>query len=308
MKWWEIKQTVSRNQADVISALWLEMQDVQGVAVEGRTEDEPPHPEFGEWFDESLLETDQQVVRVYFPETYKEADIAALVAGVERSVFQILSEERNVLSEWSLVDEEEWADGWKHEYVPVPVGRRLLVIPNWDQHVDTQRVSVRLEPGMAFGTGTHETTQLAMEALERITLADKRVLDVGCGTAILAITAAKLGAKEVQALDVDPVAVSVAKENVRLNEVHVEVSQGDLLKGFSKEVRYDVIVANILRDIVIELIPEARSRLMPGGLLLVSGFVEQHAPQVEEALLQSGFQTIHRYQKNDWILLEASYT
>ncbi|QSO46115.1 50S ribosomal protein L11 methyltransferase [Alicyclobacillus mengziensis] len=341
MKWLEVSCRVPQEASEALCAVILDWPEVQGLAVEGAIDETPPHPEYGEWLDDSLLQTDNVVVRFYLPEPATEDDAVsrtkAALALVKRSGLDI----KNAFEEISclVLDEDSWASAWKENYHPIPVGNRLIIIPEWEFGDLTaaelhSRIPIILEPGMAFGTGTHQTTQLCLETLEEVVTEGDRVLDVGCGTAILSIAAAKLGAREVLAMDIDPVAVSAARENVAKNAMsqRVTVMNGNLLEPretdltpvvtetgivtplkdayFSPEdleqlPAWDVVVANILRDIIILHLPVIRRSLTPHGKLLVSGFVDEQVEKVAGAMKKNGFRITDRRDKDDWVVLVA---
>ncbi|MCL6631078.1 MAG: 50S ribosomal protein L11 methyltransferase [Alicyclobacillus herbarius] len=312
MRWWQLTVRVPSESAEALAALLQEWPEVGGVAMEGDVSTAPLHPEWGEWFDDSLLTGAKYVyIQVYLPEMTPEAEIRERIedalAAVERSGLAVTDALASV--KLRLVDESEWDSVWKQDFEPISIGRRLRIVPRWRADVDNasdERIALRLEPGMAFGTGMHETTQLCLEALEDWVQPGRRVLDIGCGTAILAIAAAKLGATDVTAIDIDPVAVDVARENVQDNEVsdRVRVRQGDLLTAVS-ETGFDLAVANILRDIVIALAPQAAAKLRPGGVLISSGYVDTQAPPIEAALAEAGFRVAERRRRGDWLALVA---
>lgn len=310
MRWWEVKVLVPAEAVEAVTALLQDWPEVQGVAVEGRSDLHPPHPEWGEWFDERLPQTDALFIIVYVPETASAQELRARMAGVLGVVQGAGVDIGDGLScvTLTMVDETDWENAWKAHYQPMQIGQRLAIVPTWqrDEYDAGARLVIELEPGMAFGTGTHPTTQLCMEALERIALDGQRVLDIGCGTGVLAMTAARLGAAEVVAVDIDPVAVASATTNVHLNGLAdtVTVRQGNLLDGW-QDGDYAVAVANILRDAVIALTPAVWHQLRAGGVFLSSGFVAQQASQVESALLASGFAEIRRWLREDWVVLSA---
>lgn len=308
MKYWQVQWTVPAEAAEAVAALAQEWPGVGGVVVEGAVPPDPPHPEWGEWFDDGLLRVPVQQVRVYVPQTESWEDVQERAWAVLERVSAAALPTTDADVAVTAVDEQDWADAWKKEYRPLPVGRGLVIIPLWEREAAGRwpdRTPVYLEPGMAFGTGTHGTTTLCLEVLEEAVRLGSEVLDVGCGTAILGIAAAKLGASRVLALDIDPVAVDVARDNVRQNDVadRVEVRQGDLLSGLEPSDAFDVIVANILRDIVIRLIPQAAPRLRSGGRVILSGFVSGQAPQVEAAMTAAGLVVVERRMLDDWVAL-----
>ncbi|WAH38539.1 50S ribosomal protein L11 methyltransferase [Alicyclobacillus dauci] len=313
MHWWHVQFHVTHEAADAVAALLQDFPDIQGVQLEGIGELQVPHPEYGEWFDEMIVPTDGVQVSIYFPESHSPEDIRGRVENVIRRVqesgLEVGSTGDNVRIE--SVDDSMWLNAWKEHYEPIPIGDDLVIVPIWNKddlpEELRRRKPIIVEPGMAFGTGTHQTTQMCTQALADIDLSAKQVLDVGTGTGVLAIAAARLGAGHVTAIDIDPVAVRAAKENVAQNDLanHVTVQEGNLLGGFAADTKFDVAIANILRDIVILLVPQVAARMNPGGRLISSGFIDTQAPAVEEALQKHGFRIEHRYQKDDWMALLA---
>jgi len=203
--------------------------------------------------------------------------------------------------------EEDWASAWKKHYRVLRVGRCLVIKPSWQEYAPRPGdVVVELDPGMAFGTGVHPTTQMCLAALEDHLRPGMRVLDLGTGSGILAIAAAKLGAGSVLALDVDPVAVRVARDNVLANEVEdiVVVRQGSLAEA---EGRFDFVLANILAKVIVELAEQSLAdRLRTGGLLVAAGIIEDQEEEVRGALQAHGMAVIERRQERDWVMLIAA--
>lgn len=206
-----------------------------------------------------------------------------------------------------IVAETDWAEAWKQHLTVLHVGRRLVIRPSWLSYVPApEEVVIELDPGMAFGTGTHPTTQMCLLALEDTVYPGARVLDLGTGSGILAIAAAKLGAGRVLALDTDPQAVTVARENVRRNGVadRVRVAQGSLAQAIG---RFDVVVANILAGVLIEMAEHGLARrLTPEGQLMVAGLLLGHEEEVRNAFQKNGLAIVGRRQMEDWVALEAA--
>ncbi len=213
-----------------------------------------------------------------------------------------------------VVREEDWAEAWKAYYKPVRCGRRLAVAPTWERYdARPGEVVVRLDPGMAFGTGTHPSTALCLEFLDGSAPGDGRpsapdvagaaVLDVGTGSGILAIAAALLGAGRVVALDVDPVAVRVAEENARANGVEgrVRVRRGEV--AGEPDAAYDLVLANITAGVLRELAPDLARVLRPGGTLVLSGIVAPERGRVEEAFRARGLTPAGAAEREGWVLL-----
>ncbi len=202
------------------------------------------------------------------------------------------------------VDEEDWSNTWKKYYHPVQVGEHLVVCPSWEAY-DRQPddVVLTLNPGMAFGTGTHDTTRLCMELLEKYITPQDTVLDVGCGSGILAITAALLGANKIIGCDIDEVAVKVAGENAALNGVQDRIAfhQGDLTSQV--EGSFQIICANIVADVIIRLSEDAGRYLAKDGIFITSGIIDTREQDVLNALEQNGFQVIERRTSGGWVAL-----
>lgn len=215
--------------------------------------------------------------------------------GQLRGIGELAVETRN---------EEDWANAWKAHYLPVRVGTRVVVRPPWhDYQAIGDDVVVLLDPGMAFGTGTHPTTQVALRLFERLPVAGKRVFDVGTGSGIIAIAAAKLGAQHVDAVDIDPVSVRQANENAALNGVvdRVSIWGSDMAPEHRPSRTYDIVVANIIARVLVEISDQITRNVAPGGMLVLSGIIDSKDPGVIERYRELGFEMIDRMQIEDWI-------
>jgi len=206
----------------------------------------------------------------------------------------------------SEVDEEDWATSWKKYYKPVQISERFWIKPSWEEIPENnQQLVIELDPGMAFGTGTHPTTILCIKALEEVIKGGEEVIDVGCGTGVLSIAAAKLGAKNVLALDLDSVAVESAGQNIAINSVdnRVRVRQNNLLEGIDQQV--EVIVANILAEVILRFIDSAKGLLKEKGYFITSGIINTKADLVREALEEAGFRIVKKLDQEDWVAFIA---
>ncbi len=200
----------------------------------------------------------------------------------------------------TTVKEEEWAESWKEYFNPQRIGNNLVICPSWREFESQPGdVVIQMDPGMAFGTGQHPTTKLCAEWLEELVMPGTTVVDVGTGSGILAIWAAKLGAEVVWAGDVDAVAGEVAEENVRLNDVSDKVSV-HVASGLSDAPDCDLLVANIIADVILPMLPEFASRVKTGGRILLSGIVDFRADEIVEAMKQAGFTDIIVRADGDW--------
>ena len=202
---------------------------------------------------------------------------------------------------WKAVADEDWAETWKEFFHTEKIGARTVIKPTWEEYeAKAGEIVVELDPGAAFGTGQHATTSLCIRALEELVRPGMTVFDVGTGSGVLAIVAAKLGAKSVEAVDFDPVAVRVARENVRQNgaEDVVHTERSDLLKSVAGEA--DLIIANISADIVVRLFGEVEGSLAAGGTMLLSGIIEDRLADVVEAAGRHGFSVEKIEQEKGW--------
>ncbi len=221
--------------------------------------------------------------------------------------------------------EEDWTEAWKRQYHRLRVGRRIVIVPAWETYTPAPgEAIIRLEPGMAFGTGLHPTTRLCLEALEKHLAPGDTVLDVGTGSGILAIAAAKLDAGPVLALDADPQAVDVARENVAMNEVacSVAVRHGSLAGGAAGEHlpwhfmvngtlhvldtgQFDLVLVNILAPVIVGMAAALTERLAPGGRLIAAGIIDSQEADVVETLQRERLHVVERLQEKDWVALVA---
>ncbi len=213
---------------------------------------------------------------------------------------------KNVVS-ISEVNEEEWATAWKKYYNPVKISERFTIVPTWEDYtpVSSDELIIELDPGMAFGTGTHPTTVMCIQALERTVTPGDLVVDVGTGSGVLSIAAALLDAKRIQSLDLDEVAVQSAKQNVELNNVQdkVSVSQGNLLDGVNEQA--DIVVANILAEVIMRFTDDVAKVVKPGGFFIASGIIQTKKQDVKEAIITSGFTVEETILMEDWVAIIA---
>lgn len=245
--------------------------------------------------DPALLAKDKTaaVIRIYFDGEPELEDAEAYIterlgaAGIDYAISR------------KSVDEKDWAENWKRYFKPVEIGEKLAVCPTWENYRrNGNRTVLKIDPGAAFGTGTHATTRLCLEMMQDFISGGERVLDVGCGSGILGIAAALLGAAETVGVDIDPLAARVANENAELNGV------GDVCRFFEGNLtdtvhgEYDVCFANIVADTVIELLKSAGGCLKPGGIMLCSGIIDARKQDVLAAA--SGFEMLREREKDGW--------
>jgi len=298
-QWIEISMSVDGESAEAVAAL-LNRYGYQGVAVEH--EGIPPD----KLDEDELPPPTHMTVRAYLP---LDDTIDQVKAQLETALGYMNMMYPMPMPTYQLVDEQDWAEAWKVHYHPVRIGKRLLIRPQWVQmHIPEGVIDISLDPGMAFGTGTHPTTQLCLEALEDYVKPGIGVLDLGTGSAILAIAAAKLGAAHVLALDIDPVAVSVAQKNVADSGTSqlITVQEGSLESVVTSARRFDLIVVNILARIIIQMCDQHLGEVVrPGGSAIFSGIIQDQADDVDAALIKTGLEIVNRRIQGDWVAIEA---
>ena len=204
---------------------------------------------------------------------------------------------------------EDWANNWKKYFHPMEVGEKILIKPEWEELTEpTDRLVFNINPGMSFGTGSHYTTQLCIEALEKYIKPGIKMLDLGCGSGILSILSLMLGAKEAVAVDIDPNAVDTAYENAQMNNIgreHYKVLSGNVvtdkeIQDIISQDKYEVVAANIVADVIIGLAPKAREYMKEGGVFITSGIIEGRQDEVKEALEETGFEIVDIRNRKDW--------
>jgi ribosomal protein L11 methyltransferase len=298
-EWIEVTMRVDGESAEAVAEV-LERFGHQGVSLE--QDGIPP-----DVWDESEVPPPQNLtIRAYFPvderlEATKNQLEAAL--GHMRLMYPMPT------PAYRKLQADDWAEAWKAHYKPLRIGERLVVRPLWiEVELASDDIEIALDPGMAFGTGTHPTTQLCLEALEGLIKPAQDVLDLGSGSGILSIAAAKLGAGRVLALDIDEIAVDATRENAQSNGVglRIIVERGSLESVLSSARRFDLVIVNILARIIIELTGQRLGEIVrPGGKAIFSGIIDSQVGEVEEALRMTGLQPYARRQIGDWMLVEA---
>lgn len=255
---------------------------------------------YGDLVDESILNADKTTVKVsiFVPEEKNLLEYT----GHLRARFSELGISATLLTEG--MREEDWSESWKQYYKPIPLGK-VTIVPAWEDYTAKDgEVVIKMDPGMAFGTGTHETTRLVMKMMQDEIVGGERVLDVGTGSGILSICASKLGARSCYAYDIDPVAVNVARENaLRDGCDNITVGVSDLLRGVDKSEKYDFAVANIVADIIIRMLPDIDGYLTDAAPLILSGIISQYRDKVVSAAESLGWSLVREERENDWVAL-----
>ncbi len=299
MDWTEIRITVDAESAEAAGDI-AQMTVPYGIYVEdySHLEEEVEQVAHIGLIDEELLKKDRTkaVVHVYIsPEENPSEAVAFLTeryaaAGIKSGI------------ETSPCVQEDWINNWKKYFHPIKVGRKLLIRPDWEPADNPEgRVVLSLEPGIAFGTGTHETTRLCMEFLEEYVEPGCRMLDVGCGSGILSVAALLLGAGSAVGVDIDPLAVKTAVQNAGRN--HVEDRFTGICGSLTEQVtgKYKVVAANIVADVIVQLTKDIDKFLEPDGVYLMSGIIAEREPDVLRALGDNGFTVIARREEKGWV-------
>jgi len=294
MNWTQLKVTCKTEYLDTVCAV-MGMLD-NGLLIEDYrdVEENSVNVLYGELIDEELLNKDRTTaaVSLYIPETKNYNEYIAF-----------LKENLQFPYTYELIglDEEDWANSWKQYYKPIKIGERIVIVPEWEEYIPSRdEIIVKMDPGMAFGSGTHETTRLCIELIEKYITPDCNALDIGTGSGILAIIESLLGAKNVFACDIDPTAVKVARENAALNGVeNITFSVSDLLKNVTG--LYDFASANIVADIIIRLAPDVGKYLKKDAIIVISGIIYTQSEEVSKVMTENGFDFVYKLEENDWI-------
>ena len=311
MKWLELHIDTTPAGLEPVSDL-LRDQGIEGLVIEDEGDFHSfleQNRQYWDYVDEGLEQSMAGKCRITFYLEDSEAGYRTL--AMTRIALQPFKEAHpafgSLLLTMENVEDADWENNWKAFYKPMEIGERLIVIPDWEEADPHGRVALRLNPGLIFGTGSHATTRLCLQALERLVKPGMRVLDLGCGSGILSIAALLLGADSAFGCDIDDKAVDVAYENAALNGIGKDrytVRAGDVLSD--KRLRadmgagYDIVVANIVADVIIALAATARDLMAPGGYFLCSGIIDDRAAEVRGKLEGSGFTILEENSSEGW--------
>jgi len=307
-KWIEITVITSSEAVEPVSAIFYDV-GAAGVSIEDPADiiksNTMPHD--WDYIDDKLLPKDTGEVKVkgYFPGGESISNIIDSIKsslgklcdfGIDKGKGEVLTRE---------VNEQDWANAWKKYYKPFKIGDNIVIKPSWENYdTSPEDIVIELDPGMAFGTGTHETTRMCIELLEKYIKKDSVVFDIGCGSGILSIASSKLGAAKVTGVDIDEVAVSASRENIMVSKVHnVEIKHGnlfDVIKG-----KADVIVANIIADVIIKISETTPHYLKPNGVFITSGIIKDRADDVRDALHKNGFDILEVKEMGEWVAIAS---
>ena len=309
MKWNEISIHTSNEAEEAISNILNEygangvlIEDAKDLLVERSTR-------FGEIYDINKEKYPDKGINIkaYFVDNKA---FKGLLDDIKKEISHLKNfgvSVENITYTISSVDEEDWSTSWKKYYKPTKVSKKFLVVPNWEEDytLQTGEVKLVLDPGMAFGTGTHPTTMLSIQGLENVIKMDDLVIDVGCGSGVLSIASILLGANKVHAFDLDEVAINSTNINKRINNIENQIiaKENNLLKNI--EMKANVIVANILAEIIVDLVEDAENLLLPKGYLVLSGIIDKKESLVREKLADANFNIIERKSMGHWVMIVA---
>ena len=311
MNWLELHIDTTHAGLEAVETM-LSALDVDGVIIDDETEFQEfleENHQYWDYVDEALERQMRGKSRItfYLPET----DTGFAKLGEVRMALEALKKSGadcgSLLLTMENVRDADWENSWKQYYKPLEIGRRLLVIPQWEHAAPGSRIPLILDPGLTFGTGSHATTRLCLMALENAVHGGERVLDLGCGSGILSIAALRLGAASATAVDIDETCRTVAYENAAYNGIGRDtytVLTGNVLTdgAFRSSLGggYDIVLANIVADVIIGLAPMVRSLLKPGGVFLCSGIIDTRAGEVEQQLRQAGLKIRDSQTAEGW--------
>ena len=306
--WIEVRVITKSEALEPVSGIFYGL-DCKGVAIEDPNDilEREQGPLTWDFADINVLEHKGKVavVKAYFSEEDNIDEILKYInekmnelkeLGIDTGVAKVESEK---------MFEEDWANNWKKYYKPTKVGEKIVVKPIWEEYdAQGEELVVELDPGMAFGTGTHETTRMCIQSLEKYVKEDSTVFDVGCGSGILAIAAAKLGSKMAVGVDLDPVAVESAKENVGYNNLeNIQILYGNLVEVIDGKA--DIVVANIIAEVICILTEDVKRVLKDNGYFITSGIIHDRVDLVTKKLEETGFEVIEINKDGEWNCIVA---
>ncbi len=301
MHWIEAKVTFCSTNDALAVELIADIFDNLGT--KGVVEDDPHLQPSEGWGDDAVPLPTQPAVTGYFPANEQLEQQRQLLEQALKDL--AAAKDMTYTVTYQSVAEADWAESWKSYFWPQQITSRIVVKPTWRDYVpEPDQQIVEIDPGMAFGTGTHPTTALCMQLLERHIKPGDRVLDIGTGSGILLITAAKLGADRLAGIDLDPSAVEIARQNLILNDISSQrfsLFSGDLAHPIHHT--FDLVVANILAEVVIELLDDVERVLTPNGIFICSGIIEAFQSGVEQKMAARGFEITDTLIQEDWVAL-----
>lgn len=307
MKWIEVQVKTSSENEELVSEL-LYKYGATGLAIEDPNDIVAFSKEDKDWdfIDADLMNLDSEgiLIKAYYD---LEDGILDTIEMIKDEIHRYpVQKGQKPYGEISIseIDDQGWADNWKNFFRTIVINDKIIIKPSWEEYEEKPGdILIELDPGMAFGTGSHETTMMCTEALEEYVNQGDTVFDVGCGSGILAIVAGKLGAKDVIAIDLDETCVKVSKENVEKNNVSsiVDVKHGNLLDLIQGKA--DIVVANIIAEIIVDITKDLKDYLYDDGIFICSGIISEKKSMVEESLLSNNFKILQVKENNGWVCI-----
>lgn len=306
--WIEVKIITKSEALEPVQGIFYGL-DVKGVAIEDPNDilGREQGPLTWDFADLNVLEHkgNAAVVKGYFSLEDNIEEVIKYIKGKLNELKEMGIDIGEGKVEYEEVKEEDWANNWRKYYKPTKIGKKMVVKPIWEEYnADQEEMIIEIDPGMAFGTGTHETTRMCVASLEKYIKEDTVVFDIGTGSGILAIAAARLGAKHAIGVDLDPVAVESAKENVGYNKLNnIEILEGNLLDVV--EGKADLVVANIIAEVICILVDDVKKVLNKNGLFITSGIIHERVEMVTDKLESSGFEVVEINKDGEWNCIVA---
>lgn len=307
MKWVEVQIKTTTEAEEIVTGIMYDL-GVTGLAIEDPNDILAFQQSENDWdfIDPDLMKQGYEgvIIKAYFPDT---KDLNEKIEKVRDNIEKIPYDDTGKsLGEVIITEvyEKDWAEAWKKFYKPIKIGEKILIKPTWEEYENKDdEIVIELDPGMAFGTGTHETTMMCIEALEQYVKEDDLVYDIGCGSGILSIVAGKLGAKKVIGVDLDQLCIKVSNENISLNGVEnlVEIRRGNLLDVVKDKA--NLIVSNIIAEVIAEMVGSLKNYLVQGGIFIASGIISEKVDMVEKRLIENGFKILEIKIMGDWALI-----
>ena len=306
MKWTEVRINTTEEAYDAVSEMLTSI-GAGGVVIEDPNDirKQVESPDSLDYADDAFLSSlgEDVVVKAYFHSESANNELINLIREKLSFISKFLDTGKGYTG-CSEIDEEDWATAWKKHYKPFHISDGIVIKPSWEDYpVQDGELIIELDPGMAFGTGTHETTRLCSQLLEKYVSPGDTMIDVGCGTGILSIAAAKLGAGHITAVDIDEVAVRVTNENCRINGVESGITA---IKGVLADVpkaKVDIIVANIIADVIIGIADNMQYHIKNGGIIITSGIIRERREDVLEAYTSRGFVQEDLMELGEWVAI-----
>ena len=299
MQWTDIRITVPKPNAEIAEAIATSISG-GGIYIEDYSDLEVQVEQIAhvDLIEQELLDKDrtQVIVHLYLAPDENPVEVIDLLQS------RLTASEIPYTLSTEGVEQEDWETGWKAYYHALTIGNRLAIVPSWEEF-DTDRVVIKLDPGMAFGTGTHETTALCLSVLDELVQGGERMLDIGTGSGILAIAALKLGADTAEGVDIDPMCVRTAGENAQLNGVddRLKVLIGDLSDKATGT--YNIITANIVANAILSLAPHVPALMAPGATFIASGIIDTRRDEVVQGLTAAGLTVTEVKEQNGWVAI-----